>query len=36
MRGVREKTCAAGSADHGTTSKVETWNNDESVCKMLC
>ena len=25
MQGVWEKTCPAGSADHGATSKVEIW-----------
>ena len=36
MQGVWEKTCTAISADHGTASKDESWNNDESVSKMLC
>ena len=35
MQGVWEKTCTAISVDHGTASKEESWNNDESVCKVL-
>ena len=31
-----ERRNATSSADDGTTSKVETWDNNEGVCKMLC
>ena len=30
------KTCTTGGSNYGSTSGIETWNNDESVCKMLC